>query len=421
MHTAQPSPLHESPPPQPEHPVPRKRLLVLTSTFPRWEGDSEPPFVFELSRRLAVDMDVWVLAPHAPGARQSENLGGMTIIRYRYAPQRLENLAYEGGITAKLKHTRLNYLLVPFFMFGQWLALRRLLREVRFDAIHAHWLIPQGIVATLGLSGSPRPPLLCTSHGGDLFGLRGRLLSRIKRFVLHRAAHVTVVSHTMQTVARTIAGAGPRIDVIPMGADIRTRFIPPDQARRPQSLLFVGRIVEKKGLAFLLQALPPLCAEFPQLHLKIAGDGPERSAMETLAQRLGIAERISFLGRTPNDRLPALYQESEIVVFPSVIATDGDQEGFPVVPMEALGCACALVACAVPGTEDFLRDGDTALVVPQRDPVAITARLRALLGDAQLRDRLGRQGRESVLRDCDWSAIATRYRRVLDALPPPAN
>ncbi|HEY0675481.1 MAG TPA: hypothetical protein VGD25_04670, partial [Immundisolibacter sp.] len=78
-------------------PASRPRLLVLTSTFPRWVGDHEPPFVFELSRRLAQQFEVHVLAPHAPGAQLQETLDGVHVQRFRYAPEPLQQLAYDGG------------------------------------------------------------------------------------------------------------------------------------------------------------------------------------------------------------------------------------------------------------------------------------------------------------------------------------
>lgn len=396
----------------------RPRLLVLTSTFPRWQGDSEPPFVFELCRRLAADFDVWVLAPNAPGAKRTESIDGIKIVRYRYCLASLERVAYEGGITAKLRRNRLNWLIVPFFLFGQWVATRRLLRRHHFDAIHAHWIIPQALTAVLATKAAARPPILCTSHGGDLFGLRGRLLERIKRAVLRKTTRNTVVSDAMKTEALRIAGNDLPVEVIPMGADLQHRFVPPIAPRQPRSLIFVGRLVEKKGLPYLLRALPPLLADFPELVLTVAGDGPERQHMEQLAQQLKLDRHVRFIGRTTNDALPTLYQSAEICVFPSVVASDGDQEGLPVVPLEALGCECALVATRIAATEGLLSDRTNAMLVPERDTTALTAAIRNLLEDAELRNRLGKQGRASVLDRFDWASISARYAHVIRAMQP---
>lgn len=391
-------------------------ILVLTSTFPRWKGDTEPPFVFELCRRLAASYEIWVLAPHAQGAAVREQLDGLNVVRYRYFPERLENIAYEGGITAKLRKTPANYLILPFFILSQWLAVRRLLRQRRFGAIHAHWLIPQGLVALSSATAGTRPPILCTSHGGDLYGLKGRVLAHVKRRVLQSVSRCTVVSEKMREVARDLAGPDVQIDVVPMGADLQERFIPSSEPRIEKSILFVGRLVEKKGLPYLLHALPPLLQDHPQITLRIAGDGPDRPAMEARVRELGLEAHVTFLGRTPNEELPALYRRSQIVVFPSIVASDGDQEGMPVVPVEALGCECALVTTIVPGTGAFLRDGRNALLVPQRDASAISGKLRLLLDDPLLCRDLGREGRIAVLQEFDWSSIAARYAEILGSV-----
>lgn len=400
----------------------KPQILVLTSTFPRWKGDAEPPFVYELCRRLAASYEVWVLAPHAKGAAVREQFDGLNIVRYRYFPERLENIAYEGGITAKLRKTPANYLVLPFFLLSQWLAVRQLLRHRTFAAIHAHWLIPQGFVAITCAGARTRPPILCTSHGGDLFGLKGAVAGWLKRLVLRHAQHHTVVSEAMKDAEIALGAAPDRIDVIPMGVDLSETFVPEQTARSATSLLFVGRLVEKKGLAYLLEALPPLLADFPDLTLRIAGDGPDRPALEQLAASLGLAMHVRFLGRTDNAQLPALYQQAGIVAFPSVVAQNGDQEGFGLVAVEALGCECALVATDLPAMRDFLEDQANALIVPQKDTHSLTAALRTLLEDPALRARLGRAGRSSVLDRFDWPVIADRYATIVDQLAdPPAR
>src|ERR1700761_7916542 len=107
----------------------RPRLLVLTSTYPRWAGDPEPGFVHELSRRLAETFDVRVIGPHAAGALAWERLDGVDIHRYRYAPVAMETLVNHGGILTNLKRSIWKWLLVPTFLAGQYLALRKALRE----------------------------------------------------------------------------------------------------------------------------------------------------------------------------------------------------------------------------------------------------------------------------------------------------
>jgi glycosyltransferase involved in cell wall biosynthesis len=385
--------------------------LVLTSTFPRWAGDREPPFVFELSRRLAADFDVHVLAPHAAGAQREETLDGLAVHRFRYAPARFEQLAYEGGILARLRERRWRLLLVPCLLIGQWWALRKLLREGHFDAIHAHWLIPQALVAIF--AGVPRgTALLCTSHGGDLFGLRGSLLARLKRAVLARCDRVTVVSAAMRDEVLRLR-PGTTVSVIPMGTDLSGRFVPTEHGRESQTVLFVGRLVEKKGVRHLLDAVARLHSCGRSLRLLIAGHGPELAALQAQAQRLGIGADIEFLGAVDHARLAELLQRATMAVVPSVVARDGDQEGFGLVIVEAMGCGCPVVVSRLPAIADIAIDGETALLVPPADAQALAGAIADVLDDPVAAMRRAEAARAFVVEHFDWTSITRHYAAEL--------
>ncbi|MDE1962204.1 MAG: glycosyltransferase, partial [Xanthomonadaceae bacterium] len=139
-------------------------LLVLASTYPRRSGDAEPGFVHELCRRLTGRFDVIVLAPDGPGADPDGALDGVDVIRYRYAPRGWQTLVHGGGIVANLRAARWKWLLLPAFVVGQYIAARHIVRARRIDLIHAHWLLPQGLIAR-ALARSHRIPYVVTSHG----------------------------------------------------------------------------------------------------------------------------------------------------------------------------------------------------------------------------------------------------------------
>ena len=394
------------------------RILVLTSTFPRWHGDTEPPFVFELCRRLRNHFDIHVLAPHAEGVRSETNFDGLRVTRYRYFFSRFETLTYSGGILANLKKKHYRYALIPLFLLFQVLAIRKLLWQYPFDLVHAHWLIPQGVCAVLArrMLGKTGPPLLCTSHGGDLYGLNGKPLLWLKRSVVESSHTVTVVSRTMRTELGSLGTNLNKVHVIPMGVDLQKRFVPPRNRNSAKSLLFVGRAVEKKGLRFLVEAMPEILARHPDAKLRVAGDGQELKNVKSLADNLGVAGKIEFLGAVGNEFLPELYQTSDVVVFPSIIAEGGDREGFGLVLVEALGCECAVVSTDLPATRDIIKDGETGLVVAQKDARQLSNRVNQLFSDPGLRARLGANGRRHVLRLFDWSIISNQYETLIQSV-----
>jgi glycosyltransferase involved in cell wall biosynthesis len=395
----------------------KKRLLILTSTFPRWEDDEDPPFVFELCDRLKIEYHIHVLAPHFLGARKEEDVTGIHVKRFRYFFAPFETLAYHGGILAKLKKNPFQYGLLPLFFMGELYALIKMLRHHRFHLIHAHWLIPQGLVAVLACywTGS-KIPLLLTSHGGDLFGLQGIIMNRIKRWVIIKSQALTVVSRNMIEAVERLGVPHKKSCVIPMGVDLKTRFVPAETMRINDNILFVGRLVEKKGLHYLIYALPLILKRYPQVTLRIVGDGPEKINLKRVCEKLGVNANVRFLGAVKNELLPTLYQTSGVLVFPSVIAGDGDREGFGLVLVEALGCECPAIVTDLPAMQDIVVDGKTGLVVPQKNIRKLAEKVILLLGDQKLRESLGREGRRYVLRNFDWTIIAEKYRKLIESI-----
>ncbi len=396
----------------------RPKVLVMTSTFPRWPGDKEPPFVYELCRRLSEEFEILVLAPHAPGARRQEEMDGLEVYRYRYAPTAWEQLCYEGGILARLRHKPIRLLLVPGFLLAQTLAAIRLARRRHLALIHVHWLIPQGFCAWLGriFLGGRRPPILCTSHGGDLFAFDGPGLRWLKARLLRQLDALTVVSSGLAEKAVELGAGKENLRVIPMGADLERRFTPTATAPRPHSLIFAGRLVEKKGLAYLLEAVSRLRPTYPDLELSVVGSGPLEAELRQLSDRLGIERQVRFLGAMTQESLAECFRRHQVAVFPFVVAANGDREGLPVVVSEAIGCGCALVTTDIPSIEDLVRPDVSALIVPQRNPRALAQAIAKLFEHPELRTRLATRARLEALTRTDWRSVADRYRQLLHSL-----
>jgi glycosyltransferase involved in cell wall biosynthesis len=206
------------------------------------------------------------------------------------------------------------------------------------------------------------------------------------------------------------------VHVVPMGTDLKNRFVPPKTRQNTGHLLFVGRLVEKKGLRYLIDALPLILKRHPQVCLRIAGDGPEKGNLQTQCAKLRVSDRVRFLGAIKNEFLPALYQTSDVVVFPSVIADDGDREGFGIVLVEALGCECATVVTDLPAMRDIIIDGKTGLVVPQKSIRQLAEKVIGLLDDPEIGRKVGKEGRKYVTKRYDWEIIARRYSELIESM-----
>jgi glycosyltransferase involved in cell wall biosynthesis len=394
------------------------KLLVLASTYPRWAGDHEPGFIHELSKRLSVAFDVTVLCPHAPGAATREHFDGVKVVRYRYAPSGLETLVNDGGIMTNLRCHPWMLALLPGFILSQALWLWKLGHRSRCDVIHAHWLIPQGFLAvSLRFLGRRLAPVLVTSHGADLFALHSPWFTGLKRFVLRRSDRVTVVSSAMRSTVAALGVDVSTVAVEPMGVDLSDRFrMDPSITPVPGRLLFVGRLVEKKGLRFLIDALPALRALRSDIHLEVVGFGPERPVIEARISELGLAGVVRFLGAIPQKDLPKVYQSASVFVAPFIEAASGDQEGLGLVVVEALACGLPVVMSDLPSTRELGTNVPGLHRVPPGQSMALADGILTCLNGATF----CRESSNELFDRFDWSVRTASYSRHLASLLSPA-
>ena len=199
------------------------------------------------------------------------------------------------------------------------------------------------------------------------------------------------------------------ISVIPMGMDSHGMFLPPESANKRENLLFVGRLVDKKGIEYLLEAMPHILERHPNQTLTIVGDGPLKASLLEQCKKLGIIGNVVFTGSVTNQDIPGYLQAAAITIFPSIVTDSGDQEGTPVAIMEALACACATVVSDYPGARDIIEDGKNGLLIKQRAPAQIAEAVNFLLDNPESRKQFGDEGRLGVQQNYDWQVISARF------------
>lgn len=310
-------------------------------------------------------------------------------------------------------------MLVPGFVLMQAGTAWRIARRERVEVIHAHWLLPQGLIAVvLKLLAGRRTPFLVTSHGADLFTLTGRFFGLLKRVVVDEAAAVTVVSDAMREQMSRMGVDVRGVHVKPMGVDLNNRFFPDRTVPRSNTeLLFVGRLVEKKGLKYLLDAMPAVLARRPDTILTVVGFGPDRVALEERASQLNLRGRVRFLGSVPQNQLPALYRRAAVLVAPFIRAESGDQEGLGLVLIEAIGCGCPVLAGDVPAVRDVLGVASSSYVDSRQTPELAKAIIE-VLDDPELAARGAERLREDLLEKSDWTRVANGYINILEGCCP---
>jgi len=382
----------------------KKKILITASTFPRWENDTEPRFVLDYAKAMQQYYDVTVLVPSAPKAPAHEVLEGIKVIRYRYFPiKSWETLCYPGAIVPRIKEKKIRALLVPFLLLGLYVKL--LFISNQFDLIHAQWLIPQGIISSF-----VKAPYIITGHGSDIMLLNTGIIKKLKINCLRRAAHIVTVSDSLAEKVKQLYTGTP-VSVISMGcwiSDFGPRYRVPNffQQGDKKVILFVGRLVEVKGLSFLIEAMNYIDAK-----LVVVGKGPLESELQELT--LNISNKIDFIGSKTHEELKMIYASADIFVAPSITTTDGSKEGFGLVLIEAMASGLPVVASRSGGIVEIVKSGENGLLVEERNIEQLVGSICKLLTDAELYEKLSANAMKDVKR-YDYNVIAKRYMRIIE-------
>ena len=392
----------------------KKKLLVLTTTYPRWQGDTEPAFVHYLSRNLQDVFEVYVLTPHTAKAKLIETLEGVNVHRFRYLPVTWQKLAYEGGIVPNLKQNKWLALQIPFLFFFMFLSGLKLAKKYKVDIIHAHWIIPQGFIALLiKRFYSDSVKVMVTSHGADLFSLKNLLLNRLKVRVFSKADYVTVVSQAMKQFCQKDLGVQRTIHVRSMGIDCKNVFLDRVNHSERSGFIFAGRLIEKKGVNYLLQAFARLTKEKPNEKLLVVGDGTEKKALIQLSQSLNLEKNVTFRDAVKTEELASLFNQAAVAVMPSVVASDGDQEGLGLVAAEALACGCVTLVSDLPAIQDI--HDDDFLQFRQANVESLYQALTRVLDEPVEARRRSELLQKKVIQRFDWSQVADEYKILMRA------
>ncbi|MFL5460126.1 MAG: glycosyltransferase family 4 protein [Gemmatimonadales bacterium] len=387
----------------------RLRILTVTHNYPRFVGDPAGAFAARLAEGVAArGHDVHVVAPHAPGLQTREQVGGVTLRRFRYAPEGMERVAYTGGLHQGTLRSPLAAMVFPGFLLAFEIAVRQAARTFRPHVVHAHWWFPGGwFTSHTGL------PYVITCHGSDVRLLeRGAPVRSVARKVLDRAARVTAVSRFLiQDIRRLLPDLKVEPVVTPMPLDVM-RFQSGERQPKavPPRILYAGNLLPSKGVDLLLAAAATLKGRGVQYELKILGEGPAQQSLRSQADRLGISNHIIWSSFVPQERMPQEYGASTVTVLP----TRGRAEGLGLTLVEALLAGSSVVGTRAGGIPEVVHDGVTGLLAAE-DPIDLANQLERMLNDQTLRARLTRAGRDHVLQTYSPEPAIERFLQLYHA------
>ena len=420
-----------------------QKVLVIGSVYPRFHEDAEVPWLrTSIAHLKKAGLDIQVLAPAYKGLKSHE-IDGVKVNRFRYAPAKWEFLTHEEGAPSKMANKPwLQLLAIPYIISGFFKCIK-ICRKFKPDIIHAHWPFPHAYIA-LGAAKLFKIPLVLNFHGAELLLIRKKKwVKPLLKFAISQAQ--AVFANSSFTAGKIKALRNVDVEWSPYGTTLETGTgnAEPHPINSKFKILFVGRHIERKGIRYLIEAAKYLPRDQFEIRIVGVGDLTEQLKMQADALchpelyetknfssqvelcPLGSSEteskdlpaEIIFTGKLSPEALANEYKSANVFTLPAIVDSKGDTEGLGVVLIEAMELGLPIVASNVGGIPDVVIDGETGILVPEKDPEALANAYKRLAAEPELVKHL-LVGAQKRINECfTWDGIIQRqievYNKVL--------
>lgn len=394
-----------------------KKILIVTSGFPLWKTEGLNVFMLEFAQAIAKNYEVFVLAPFSKKAKRVETIGNITVYRHNQFPFINAELAYGSGIVGNIKKNPLLLFAVPFYFILQVWAIRKIVKKHTIEIVNAHWIIPQGVTSVIYKKLFNRKiKIMSTVHGSDFNALNNFIGNAMKNFVLKNSNAITAVS---QELCNGISAKGYKnVHICPMGIDT-TRFSPENKNAELRKrlgadngfLLYVGGLIEGKGVRYLVSAMPEIVVEFPEIKLVMIGEGYLENELKILSETLGVEKNVLFAGIIPNADLPPYFATADIFILPSF------SEGYSLVIREALACGTPVIATDLDVFKKDIPLYKNILTFSPRNSDDIADKIIAVLNiNREEKEKKSNFARQYAIDFADWKVTTGKYLFILNKL-----
>ena len=432
------------------------KALVIGSVYPRFQEDAEVPWLrTSVAHLKKAGIEIQVLAPAYKGLK-SHDIDGTHVNRFRYAPANWEILTHEEGAPSKMASKPwLQLLAIPYIINGFFQCIR-ICRKWRPDVIHAHWPFPHAYIA-LGAAKLFRIPLVLNFHGAELLLIRKKKwVKPLLKFAIGQAQ--AIFANSSFTAGKIKALRNVDVEWSPYGTTLETNKDESNASCHPErnvvkskdpvtivphpvngkfKILFVGRHIERKGICYLIEAAKYLPRDKFEIRIVGVGDLTEQLKQQAallderqktkderdviLSESEGSSQgnqpaNIIFTGKLSPEDLANEYKTANVFVLPAIVDHKGDTEGLGVVLIEAMELGLPIVASNVGGIPDVVVDGESGILVPEKDPVALADAFKRLEADATLIQKLLAGARKRIEECFTWDGIIERQIEVYKRL-----
>ena len=397
------------------------QIAVLTSSYPRFQGDGTAPFVMSISEALSkLGHTVHVVAPYDILVDE-DFTSPVPVNRFKYIwPKKFHIMGHARSLKADVKLRSSALLLLPFFTIASIINLIKECRKIDAQIIHAHWVLPNGFAAAIA-SKLLGIPFIISLHGSDIFTASKNFLFRaVAKWTFQQSSYVTACSQELCDRAKQI-NKNIKIEVIPWGANPEN-FKPIENRNQVREkygwsteeliISTLGRMVHKKGFSQLIDIIPALTSCQQKFRVVIGGSGPLEDELKEKAARMNLSEFVSFPGRIPWDEVPKYLAASDIFVLPSQRDEAGNLDGLPTVLLEAMACSLPCVASDVGGVSLVIDQAKNGILVSPNSSSELIEGLQSLIEDKDLRDKFSVAARNSVVERFNWDNVGKKFETI---------
>lgn len=398
-----------------------KKNLILTTSFPRYNGDYFGTFVYRLYKFYKNKENILVLAPNDPKAKKKDKLDDIQIERFSYFwPLKFQKLAYNSGLPANFKKSLLAKLQLPLLIISMFFVSLKHIKEI--DIVHAHWPIA-GIVAFV-LKKIFKKKFILTVYGVEVLE---PITKKLMKFLLKRADFVIFISSF--TMKKSLAIYKPaHYKLLHLGIDLNKfkkvtyrkldkKLYKKFDINPKEPLIFgLGILVKRKGFNYLIDAMKIVNEKLP-CQCIIGGDGVEKENLIRQIKEAKLSKKIHLIGYLDNqDEIIQLYNQAKLFVLPAATEKSGNVEGLGVVILEAMACETPVIASKSGGIVDIITSGKDGYLVPEKKPEKIAEKIFNLLKNETLYKKMAKNARTKIEKKFNIQTISTELEKLYNTI-----
>jgi glycosyltransferase involved in cell wall biosynthesis len=391
----------------------KMKVCILTTSFPAYKGHFQSPFIYNLAKALSEKATIDVVCPfYKESKNKFEVWNNIKIHRFQYFyPRLLQKLTSDGGIPSNLESSLISRIQFPLFLLSMFLKSRKVVKKC--DIIHAQWAL--SALIGIFLKKIYKKLLVLTTRGAADLAFKNSLSKKILVYILKNCDYIAPNNYNHEKIIAKLGIAENKIKTIPNGIDVdifklRNKSMARKNLNLPLNkriILSVGWLIPRKGYDYLLDAIPSITKEHNDSLFIIIGDGLLKDRLIKKVNDLKIQNYVKFIKSQSPNKIPLWMNAADIFILPSL------SEGRPNVIPEAMASGLPVIATAVSGTPEFIKDNKDGFLINPKDSNAIATKIIGLLDHPEKIEIIKKEARKSIInKGITWKKCSDSFINI---------